>query len=320
MNRLLSIAAALTLTAGAVSAQGFAAPVSTGSTIFRLGSDSNFSEGCLDPCKCPIFLGGEVRGTMILRPVFLGGTFEQYEVSQINWTQDLNGVETKIKGDKGIYTRISGFAGWTNQLELFLSIDGGPVAKFDSGSVAGGGDFPNIDLTIADNDFYCYNQIIRVAANPAPKKDVTRYNLRSSSYQEGCFPPCLCPLGAPSKLVGSFDLVLLKHLGTVSEYSITNIRWQIANPILSTSAKQSLLTGTGDYTLIQGFAGPIHEMDLCLDLNGVELDAFHSGLVNTLPTKGIQIQLTQNDFFCFDRVINLKANPAPVALPLASSF
>ena len=35
--------------------------------------------------------------------------------------------------------------------------------------------------------------------------------LSPSSFQQGCFPPCLCPITVPQKMVGSFDLVVLQN-------------------------------------------------------------------------------------------------------------
>ncbi len=94
-------------------------------------------------------LGEDLRGTFVLTPSVSGGTYFEYDISDVNWYLNRGGEESHITGS-GTYTRISGFAGWWHQLELDLSIDGADPVHFDSGGENGGEKFPDLTgLTIS---------------------------------------------------------------------------------------------------------------------------------------------------------------------------
>jgi hypothetical protein len=285
-------------------------------SIYRLDKGSDHTEGCLPPCKCPIALLGDMRGTFTLTPIVISQFSQQYAVENVNWTVvSLNGDETKVLGGNGVYTRTSGFAGVQQQLTLELSIDGGPVAKFDSGVVAGSS-FPTIDLEIADNDFNCYNRIFHVRASPVPAGDVTYYNLGGTTYQEGCFPPCLCPLLVPRKVAGKFALVLLEKDAFVTRYSVVDLGGYIQGPTFGSNLRRIPFDGNGDYSIIMGLGPlPAQSMTLYLEIDGVTEAPFTSGNVfGLVPFGQIQLTLSQNGMVCFDKVFELQAN-AQTVLP-----
>ena len=59
-----------------------------------------------------------------------------------------------------------------HQMELDLSIDGGPLTPFDSGMVNGGNEFPAINIALAKNGFYCYDIVLDIASRPCRKPSI----------------------------------------------------------------------------------------------------------------------------------------------------
>lgn len=292
--------------------------------IYRLDEGSDHTAGCLPPCKCPIAFLGEMRGTFTVEPIAITQFVQRYAIENVNWTVfDTLGNELSVKGGNGEFVRSSTFTGISQQLTVELSIDGGPLTKFDSGVVAGSS-FPVIDVAIADNGFVCNNQVFNVNASEVPLADVTHYSLAGTEYQEGCFPPCLCPITSPRKVVGSFDLVLLDQDPFVTRYSITNLSGFIQGPLFASAKRRVPFSGVGDYRIVAGGGPlPLQDMTLCLEVDGVEQDPF-TGSVFALPPFGsIELVLSQNGMVCFDRVFDLMATakvslPPPVWKPAAS--
>ena len=303
---LAAMALALTVNAQAAQSAFVVSDDAPARTVYRLGPDSGHVTGCVPPCQCPLTFNPDIKGTYTLRLIALGQNVRTFAVEQVNWTIDQSGKPRKVKGS-GTYTRTSSPLGGFHRMDLELSVDGAPAVSFTSGQQPDPNTFPSIDISVSDGGT-CFFSAFDVDSDPAPPKDVTRFRLAGSTYQQGCFPPCLCPLLVPIEATGTFDLVLLEDLGTVANYSITNVSWAVGSPI------GGVFTGTGDYTLIQGFAGPIHSMDLFLDLGDLQLAPFSSGgLMNTTPGNQISIVVSQTGMVCFDRVfdVNAKAVPKP---------
>ncbi len=280
------------------------------SVIYRLNDAATYTEGCWAPCLCPIWMADNIKGTLILTQTGSGGTYLTYRVSQVNWYVKRGDTDIRVTG-KGRYTRISGVAGWMHQLELMLSIDGADAVLFDSGLVNGGEDFPNMTgLTLSKNGLYCYDTAIGVDASPVPCRDIVCYSLsgRQSTYEEGCLPPCLCPILYQGPLTGGFKLVTLGQSGLVFEYAVVDVDWRV-RPIYGTPPS-SRFKGFGRYTRISGFAGWWHQMELDLSIDGGPLTPFDSGGINgggEFPL--IDIALAKNDFYCYDIVLDILARP-----------
>jgi len=284
-------------------------------SVYRLDKESSFIQGCYPPCKCALFENPSIRGAFTLRLVSLTQFQQTYAVEQVIWTVVEQGVEKVVKAEDVVYTRTQ----WlgkapTHQLAGAFSIDGGPLTKFDSGVVIDPNVFPDISIDIADNGFYCYNTAFSVEASVVPKCDVKTFKLTDTTFTEGCYPPCKCPLFAPRKVGGTFDLVKIEDLGTVEEFAVLNVAW--SSPALSSGGLGGARAGDtwdgyGNYTLIQGFAGPIHQLEVCLSRNGGALEAFDSGLLNTSPGPAIEIVISKNGMVCFDNVFDITAKPAP---------
>jgi hypothetical protein len=135
--------------------------------VFALQPESSFTQGCFDPCLCPILIGGPIVGAIGL--VEIAGNeaapFREFSVAFVKWRTTFGGDEVPITGS-GHY-RVGGEVAQTQQLELDLRIGGGPVQHFDSGLVAGGGEFPKkLDVRISVNGEFCFDTVIDVVAAP----------------------------------------------------------------------------------------------------------------------------------------------------------
>ena len=135
-------------------------------TVYTLLPESTFERGCFGPCLCAIQLGQALRGSFLLiedtgSP---GSPFRDFEVNDVRWFVELDGQTVPITGS-GHY-RIGGEVALTQQLVLDLQIDNGPSQHFDSGLVAGGSEFPAIDVRISVSGAVCYDTVIDVVAKP----------------------------------------------------------------------------------------------------------------------------------------------------------
>ena len=77
----------------------------------------------------------------------------------------------------------------------------------------------------------------RVAAAP------TVYRLEpGTTFQQGCFPPCLCPLLQEVSVRGTFNLTPAGFDGLFNTYAITDVSW-----IVSIGSADLRITGSGTY-------------------------------------------------------------------------
>ena len=284
-------------------------PAIAASTVYRLNNAATYTEGCFDLCLCPVFLTENFRGTFRLTPLVSTGTVIDYRVDDVDWYA---GDNTRITGS-GTYQRISGFAGWIHRMQLDLSINGGPLTTFDSGLINGGDEFPGIMITLSLGS-QCYDIRLNVDASPVPFNQIIRERLvRRSTYQEGCLPPCLCPIFIEQPLTGTFSLVKIADDSHTTEYAVLDVRWDVLSIYTPPSTS---FRGSGRYTRIAGFAGFLHQLELDLSVDGAAPVAFDSGLVNERrPFPAIDITVAQNDFFCYDIVLDIKARPGPTLSP-----
>ena len=281
----------------------------TASHLYRLNDNSTYQQGCFPPCTCPLMAEVRVRGTFQLTFTGSDGLFDHYAVEDVNWTVSLGDREGRLTGS-GTY-KVGGEFAVMQQLELDLSTDGGAPQHFDSGLVQGGGDFPHIALTLSINGFYCYDTALYMDADPVTADQIRPYGLtRDTTYQRGCFPPCLCPLFQQQPVRGTFALVQLESGPLFTDYAVVNVNWQVLSPTPKGPAGGFPLTGFGLYR-IGGEVAVQHQMGLELYVNGDrDLTHFESGLVaggGNFPA--IDILLSVNGGYCYDQVIDLHAKP-----------
>ena len=157
------------------------------------------------------------------------------------------------------------------------------LRSFSSGWLPLESDDGSISIPISINGQACRDTLIVVDASPIPPDAVLEYRLADdSSYLHGCFDPCDCPLEEPRPLGGTLSLVEILNHGTYVEYAVPKAAF--VAPAVDPAGNEVILNGFGLYTLIQGFAGPAHILDLRLRSNDGPVEEFSSELFNTDPT------------------------------------
>jgi hypothetical protein len=166
----------------------------------------------------------------------------------------------------------------------------------------------SIDIPVSLHGQYCYDKVITVNAALVNNDSILRYSLASdSTYQFGCSAPCDCPLESPRPLRGGLVLTPILVQGTYVEYGVPLAHFSV--PPSGDTGGEISFDGSGTYTLIQGFAGPAHILDLCLTENTVERGRFLNQLTNTDPTfpDEFEVVVEKQGQTCVDTVLSMHA-------------
>lgn len=317
MNRRLAFARLLVALLALVGARSAFAQADSRPVLYQLRAESQYVEGCFPPCLCPIYFQDNVQGTFKLTFVNNDTLFDNYTVSEVLWVFRRGGTEYLVRGG-GRY-RVGGEFALTHQLTLDLTING-DAFRFDSGQVVGGFEFPEINIDIAVNGFFCYDRAFEVRASPVRPGAISRYCLSPvSSYEVGCQPPCLCPISLQG-LRGGFGLLPLgDRQDTIVNFGVTGARFEIFNLFPSPSDPPPppiVATGFGVYQLDAATGQQRMRLELKFSDTGDVL-WFDSGWVGSaVDFPRISIALAINNFFCFDRVLNINAGPCRQRLSL----
>jgi len=130
---------------------------------FALEPSSDFQDGCQDGCACPITVSS-LEGTFVLISLGHQDDFELFDVTDVAWIIGNDGPGALVSGS-GTF-RIRAGADPAQRLELDLSIGGGEPIRFDSGLVPVAATWPGIEVAIAMNGFFCYDNVFSVNARP----------------------------------------------------------------------------------------------------------------------------------------------------------
>jgi len=125
---------------------------------------ATFTEGCQQPCLCPIWQTG-LRGGFALVDLGLASdpAFMHYALVDIAWRAQATPPRT-FKG-LGIYGIDA--VGVQHQLVCDIAEGSAKPQRFDSGLVPGGIAFaPQIEIDMALNGFFCWDQVFGVRALP----------------------------------------------------------------------------------------------------------------------------------------------------------
>jgi hypothetical protein len=146
--------------------------------------------------------------------------------------------------------------------------------------------------------------VLVLGATGLPDANATIYRLGpGSTYEVGCFDPCLCPITMMS-VRGTFELNLVGFDGLFWNYTVDNVQW-----MATYGAGGSPITGSGTYRVGGEFAS-MHQMELDLVVGNNPVEHFNSTLVvggANFPT--IDIVISINQMFCFDQVVAIHSNP-----------
>ncbi len=149
---------------------------------------------------------------------------------------------------------------------------------------------------------------ITAASIPASAQTGTLYRLnQDSSFQQGCFPPCLCPILAPGSVKGTFVLTPTGFDGLFNTYAVTDVNW-----VLSIGGSDMIVTGSGTYKIGGEFALQ-QELSLDLQVGGNKVQHFDSGLVapGAKPFPNVNVTISVHGQVCFDKVFAVSASPVP---------
>src|SRR5947207_11844605 len=144
----------------------------------------------------------------------------------------------------------------------------------------------------------------RTAGDPTPTPTLYRLN-QGSTYEQGCFGPCLCPVLIDAPVKGTFALTPTGSDGLFNTYAVTDVNWVV--PI---DGSDTIVSGSGTYRIGGEFAV---QQQLSLDLQvGGKAEHFDSGLVSgAAPFPNIKVTISMNGQTCFDTVFQLSASPVP---------
>src|SRR3989442_13183337 len=105
---------------------------------------------------------------------------------------------------------------------------------------------PTRNFLSAIRNFSCAALLLLgvVAASiPASAQAGTLYRLnQDSTFQQGCFPPCLCPIMIAVPVKGTLFLTPTGFDGLFNTYAVTDVNW-----LVSIGGTDTIVTGSGTY-------------------------------------------------------------------------
>jgi len=129
---------------------------------------------------------------------------------------------------------------------------------------------------------------------------------KASTFQRGCFAPCLCPVLDETPLSGTF---ILRRTGSdwlYDYYDVTNVRWQA-----SVAGVPTRITGSGTYR-IGGEVALEQLLDLDLVVGEEPVQRFFSGrVVGSAAFPRIDLTVSINGVYCHDTVLSIASEPVP---------
>ena len=107
--------------------------------------------------------------------------------------------------------------------------------------------------------------IAATAALPAASSAEVYRLTEASSYQEGCFDPCLCPMMDQRPALGTFSLRFTGSDGGFDRYAVEDVHWKVPgrDPELRAAGSGTYTIGSPDATAVRK-----HRLELDLRLAG----------------------------------------------------
>ncbi|HEU5181702.1 MAG TPA: hypothetical protein VFW45_13005 [Candidatus Polarisedimenticolia bacterium] len=143
----------------------------------------------------------------------------------------------------------------------------------------------------------------------AAQIDPVVYRLdKSSTFQKGCFDPCMCPVMFSGSERGTFVLRFTGSDPLYDNYRVEEVNWTVTVP-----GQEIRVTGSGTYR-VGGEVALQQQLILDLSVDGAAAEHFDSGLVTGgggFPRIAITISI--HGQVCFDTVFRLSAAPVPAS-------
>jgi hypothetical protein len=136
----------------------------------------------------------------------------------------------------------------------------------------------------------------------APRTYVLR---EGSTFQRGCFPPCLCPMMQEAPLTGTFTL---DHVSSDPDwfdtYEVRDVKW-----VTQLGGQDVSIAGAGTYRIGGNFALR-HRLEADLTVGEEPPEHYDSGtVVGGSEFPAIVIEISVHGQHCFDTVMNIRAKP-----------
>lgn len=135
----------------------------------------------------------------------------------------------------------------------------------------------------------------------------TLYRLeKDATYQEGCFPPCLCPILVETPARGTLALRPAGFDGLFEHYEVRDVNWTV-----SLGDSELRVTGSGKYRIGGEFA-LMEQLELDLRVGDEPVEHFDSGLVPAgaiFPS--LRVAVSIHGQYCYDTVFVVSASPVP---------
>jgi len=169
-------------------------------------------------------------------------------------------------------------------------------------------------LSLAKNRAYILLLLLAAAVTAFPSGAQPRsealYDLnQGSTFEQGCFPPCVCPEMIEAPVQGTFLLTSTGYRGSFYTYDVTEVNWTV-----KLKDRTIFITGSGTYKIGGEFA-LLQELSLDLQMGeGGTVQHFDSGLVPfsappSLPFPDFKVTISTNGQFCFDTVFKVSTSP-----------
>jgi len=132
-----------------------------------------------------------------------------------------------------------------------------------------------------------------------------------STYINGCFEPCLCPVQFVEEVRGTFKRSpMASSSNTVRRWRISEVNWHVP---LGNGIR---VTGSGVYSVGSPFPITLmmHRLELDLAVGDQQTQRFDSGwlpLTNAADLTSVTIDVSMNGMVCFDTVFEIDAAPVP---------
>ena len=123
----------------------------------------------------------------------------------------------------------------------------------------------------------------------------------ASTFVEGCFAPCMCPVLYNDPLLGTVRLTSAAPEAGFAVYTVSDLHWLV-------KGFEYWVTGTGTYRI--GGQPLMHRLTLDLKVGDRDVAHFDSGLVAVSTSDGsIAITISMNNMVCRDTVFNVTMRP-----------
>ena len=152
----------------------------------------------------------------------------------------------------------------------------------------------------------CVALLVSILVTATVSQAAVLYVLQDrSTFQDGCFAPCLCPVLETDRLSGNFELGLITVGDVFDLYAVDRVQWRADGPTVDRR-----ITGNGTYRLSTIIGQQDMTLDLTIDQNLPE--HFTSGTVpTTVAFPEIDVTISKNGVFCWDTVMDVLGQPTP---------